>query len=737
MRQILMLLAFVNVISAASAGCPSWTKTHLAYKDSCQNYRFEITGQHDSCIIFNTQIYNAGSNTLYYKTDQRYFSLSFKDTGNFVVKTYIKDTCNRCDTLFYTRIHVNCGSSSGPPSCHLSKVDLSYSDSCYNYTFENGSYIDSCVVYRTYAIRQGSNTIDTIGDSRVFSHTFSSAGNYYIKTVFHDTCHNCDTSIYKFITVSCDSCDWDFAKVAYSDSCRDYTFELGSFHDSCIGYKTYLRASGSNKEIKISDKRVFHYKFAYTGTYFIKTVFYDSCQNCDTSITKEIHVTCGDSCNWDFAEVNYTKKCKDYAFKLGNNHDTCIRYLTYIKPARSGEYKLISDDRIFSYSFSETGTYLLKTVLYNKCHQCDTVLIKELQVGCDTNKCNWDHAGIYYSGKCRDYTFEMGSYIDSCVKYTTLVFRSGTNDVDTIGHSRVFKYTFKHTGLYYIKTLFYNKCTNCDTFMYKTIKVECDTCDWHKAGIYFSDSCRNYTFEMGSYIDTCVEYTTYIKKSGSGEFTKISNHRVFNYTFNANGSYVVKTRFFNKCHNCDTVITREINVKCDTSDHSRCNWDKAEISYSKKCKDYSFEMGSFIDTCILYATIVYRVGNGTIDTASRKRVFNYSFPDTGMYYVSTIFYDRCNQCDTFIYTQIKVECDKTNSISELNDPSLKVYPNPANSYLIVDQSGDIAEVYLWDNLGRLIYQGNTTEKRVPVAHLSNGLYVLKVGYQVRKVEIRR
>ena len=90
-------------------------------------------------------------------------------------------------------------------------------------------------------------------------------------------------------------------------------------------------------------------------------------------------------------------------------------------------------------------------------------------------KCNWSKAGFYYSNRCGTVVFEMGSYIDTCVKYTTWRYNHKTGKLDTIAHDRVFTRTMD-TGLYTFKTLFYNKCLKCDTMIYKErVRIDCNT----------------------------------------------------------------------------------------------------------------------------------------------------------------------------------------------------------------------------------------------------------------------
>ena len=121
------------------------------------------------------------------------------------------------------------------------------------------------------------------------------------------------------------------------------------------------------------------------------------------------------------------------------------------------------------------------------------------------------------------------------------------------------------------------------------------------------------------------------------------------------------------------------------------------------------------------------MATGTLDTISFSRVFDYTFPDTGLYYISTIFYNTCNGCDTFIYTSIYVHCDANATIDHAKLNNVKVYPNPVNSLLYIEHKGETLPVILIDNFGRTVYEGSTLDQSIDMSDLPSGVYVLKVG----------
>jgi len=652
MLKYLHILGFLFPAFISSAQCTF--NSHLAYSDSCNLYNFEVANAADSCYELNTKIFKNGNSTPYTNTNDRNFNVTFNDTGYYTVRVSINDTCNNCDTLYYTQIHVGCliTSSSG---CSWNGIGIYYSDSCGKVKFEMGSH-DTCIKYLTVANKSGTSTIDTISDDRVFTHQFSSLGTWTIATIFKNNCTNCDTVIYKQLTLTCDSssnaCDWSNAGIyASKKGCKKYTFEMGSYIDSCTSYTTMV-------------------------------------------------------------------------FKAGTNHvDT------------------ISHTRVFDYEFSSTGNYYVKTIFKNNCTNCDTFIYKQLEVTCDTthSPCNWEKATIGFAKKgCKKYKFEMGSYIDSCILYTSIAIKSGTNQIDTISHNRVFDYEFSSTGNYYIKTIFYDSCNKCDTFIYKQIEVTCDTttaCDWSKANIGFAKKeCKKYKFELGSN-DTCMQYTTLVIKIGTSHVDTIGHNRVFDYEFADTGRYYIRSTFYNKCTNCDTVIYKLMEVYCDSSSTTSCDWSKVNIGFAKKgCKKYKFELGSN-DTCMQYSTLVIKMGSSHFDTIGHNRVFDYEFADTGRYYIRSTFYNKCTNCDTVIYKLMEVYCDSSASVKDITQLDWIVFPNPANRELIVRQTGKIQPIEIYNYYGKLVrFSMGLTP--IDISDLTNGVYFIKVGEETRKIEIQ-
>ena len=66
-------------------------------------------------------------------------------------------------------------------------------------------------------------------------------------------------------------------------------------------------------------------------------------------------------------------------------------------------------------------------------------------------------------------------------------------------------------------------------------------CDWSKQGIYYSNKCNTYTFELGSK-DTCVSYITYIKNLRIKDYPqKNYEGRIFKHVFQDSGVFLIKS----------------------------------------------------------------------------------------------------------------------------------------------------------------------------------------------------
>jgi hypothetical protein len=244
------------------------------------------------------------------------------------------------------------------------------------------------------------------------------------------------------------------------------------------------------------------------------------------------------------------------------------------------------------------------------------ILISFFTWGQTSVKCDWTKLGFGYGNSCNVYKFELGS-IDTCISYTTYIYSYKTGKITDTFKTRTFTKTFVDTGKYKVYISAINKCGRCDTSFYRVLTVTCNPttikkCDWHKAGFGYSNKCGKVLFEMGSYIDTCIQYTTFRYRKSNSKLDTIAHDRIFTRTMDT-GWYTFKTIFHNKCLNCDTFIYKEIHIGCETNGVNLIEQKPIKI-YPNPTNNYlEFEyQGEIVDVIIYdYLGKVIYTGNST------------------------------------------------------------------------------------------------------------------------------
>lgn len=274
--------------------------------------------------------------------------------------------------------------------------------------------------------------------------------------------------------------DWSKVGLYSSNKCNDYTFELKGIDTNCMSYR-YVEITNAESQVflrKQNGSRVYKVTLPAKGKYYATVLIMNKCNGDDTLWVDTINVTCipAPKCNWTGIYLGYGLSCNVYKFEVTGTSDTCWKTTSFIYSYKTEKITDTFYTRTFTKVFSDTGKYKVYTKVLNKCTGCDTTIYNGTWVTCKptSEKCDWSKAGFTHINKCGTVTFEMGSYIDGCTKYRTIRYAHKTGISDTIGGSRIFTKTMD-TGLYSFKTFFINKCTGCDTFIYKpNIYIGCE-----------------------------------------------------------------------------------------------------------------------------------------------------------------------------------------------------------------------------------------------------------------------
>ena len=553
-------------------------------------------------------------------------------------------------------------------------------------------------------------------------HAFTKPGTYNICLTITSKDGACKKTICKKITIAKGNCDLSKAKWNYSLKCLTMNVEHSNLnlnnHDSCWSYRYMIKQNGQVLYQATSyDKNYFSYPFRSNGNYVVCISFVNSCTGCDTTICKEVAVKCETKpCDWSRLQIGYNHgqgaDCNQYTFELGS-YDSCLRYITYLYPLNGGKLDTLSDNRVFKHTFKDTGSYYMIYSIKNICNGCDTTIYQKIHVECgssNTKKCDWSKLQIGYNNKCRTYTFELGSH-DSCLSYFTRVYYPKTQKVDTASDNRVFSYTFKDTGTFYMVHTLKNHCTGCDTTIYQKIKVTCiennSKCDWTGASWGMGNDCNKYTFEGKYYADTCIKYTW--KMGSNGAMYTMSNDRVFKYTFNNKGNYTVCLTLKNTCKNCDTTICKTVEVSCLPCPAA------AEFvidSISAKGQVYLRNTSSNADTYFW-------------DFGDSSYSYQYSpsktYAQSGTYTICLKVYNQKANC---YHTYCKTITVVMKRSREAIEQSLVLYPNPAQESIRLEgaKTGSVYQIH--NAMGQTVSQGVWTGQDIPVRDLANGYYSL-------------
>jgi len=333
-------------------------------------------------------------------------------------------------------------------------------------------------------------------------------------------------------------------------------------------------------------------------------------------------------------------------------------------------------------------------------------------------KCDWSSLKLQQWNERNYYKWQVsgaGIGDDTCVSYQMSIynFQTGKSQVlkggkDTGVGFEYYLYErngfvevlFNTRGRYKLYVKVTNKCTKCDTALYRVVEL----IQFPGAGLGYSvntNDCKKYKFEM-TYIkgyplkDTCMEYYMVFYKGPwmdtmsqkewdnltdyqigmeydfpDADYLDYTQTRIADYTFKNTGRVLMYAQWWNKCVRQDTFMFRKLDV-CKTTTKPRCNWSKLGFGYNNKCNTYVFELGS-LDTCISYTTYIYNFKTGRWIDTFKTRIFTKPFADTGKYTIYVIAKNKCGGCDTAYSNFVTVTCQPTSSVKNIvRDEDLRI-----------------------------------------------------------------
>lgn len=80
------------------------------------------------------------------------------------------------------------------------------------------------------------------------------------------------------------------------------------------------------------------------------------------------------------------------------------------------------------------------------------------------------------------------------------------------------------------------------------------------------------------------------------------------------------------------------------------------------------------------------------------------------------------------------DCNQVSSISDLHSNQLKIYPNPVENILVMENEEAITTFQIFDLFGKEIKRGSLSfgKSQLELTNLKSGIYFIKVGAQTSK-----
>ncbi len=190
-----------------------------------------------------------------------------------------------------------------------------------------------------------------------------------------------------------------------------------------------------------------------------------------------------------------------------------------------------------------------------------------------------------------------------------------------------------------------------------------------------------------------------------------------------------------------------------TSDYSCESTDEKHVAFlpSPRVEGFNFvplfyeDLGKVKFTALNPTSVesyLWDFGDGTPTSTLTSPTHTYAA--SGFYTVTLKVFNGCSDYQT----SLLINVDNITGVVTLpeNEADVVLYPNPANSFLTIDNRSTnlkLKEVTLFNTLGAVVYKEKLSGNRhqLPIGQLASGLYSMRIltdkGFVVRKFEVRR
>lgn len=191
---------------------------------------------------------------------------------------------------------------------------------------------------------------------------------------------------------------------------------------------------------------------------------------------------------------------------------------------------------------------------------------------------------------------------------------------------------------------------------------------------------------------------------------------------NSVSNYGVKVKYYEQCYS--ELVEIEVDAICDMPSDISANTDEPNSVYLQWSE--AAEGASYF---------VYRDGHLLTEMPIQQTYYNDTDVETGNYYYSVTAYYQGNDCES---EAIDCSVNVFDGLIDL-DLSAKLYPNPADDYLIVE-GDNLDKVVIYNVLGKIVKSFDNigaSSLKINVSDLIQGVYIVNVYNFAGNVDVNK
>ena len=495
--------------------CDCKLTTEFSFKNDCKKGFFVASSNQKGA----TYTWNFGDKTEGKGTDPTHTYMSEGVYKVCVTATWKDSTGKVCTATFCKEVKISCGTP-----CDL-KGEFGFTNTGGKFRFKASS-------------NSGYSYNWSFGDGKTGKgidpyHEYAKAGTYTVCVTITDKTGKCKIKICKTVVVTspCNligSYSWKklndstykFYATSNGGTGTTYTWSWGDGTTSTGVYGTHV--------------------YKKSGVYEVCLKIYNSTKKCFTYVCKKVEIvvpSATKNCKWDKTaiKVGYSNKCNVYSFEMTLFADSCIKYQLSIYDKKAGKTYTLPAGRTGTYTFSDTGKFVIIAKYSNKCKGCDTQTNSTFTVTCKPTPC---------AAKASFNVDSVASNGKMYVKNTSTGAKSyvwNFGDSTAASKDKTPVHQFSASGSYKVCLTAYDSTGTCSTTYCYTVKVIRTRSNKSNSDGSIGSSYPN-PADAGFYIKLGSEKSNYVVYSSTGQIIAQGDNSGITYLDSkswANGIYQI------------------------------------------------------------------------------------------------------------------------------------------------------------------------------------------------------